>query len=530
MPQQLAPSCRVEPGRIEQLFAPVVALRKVGVGPIARHGGRLFKTGVKRQVVEHFIDEDDAVARVHLRGQHGCHCLGRGRRLELQSRHGGWAGEQKHQAQASGTGEHQRPFPSSRGKRHGHAQYRAPRCQGGQRVAHQLRTRQAEEADHRHQPPRPQTPTRAITRAVAIPISFQLHQRRWQPGAPRQAEQRQHSSIKPHRMHIVEAGLRKAAKVLLHDEVVKKARVAHLHQGKPRQGQCRKKQQSERVQQPQQVTPPTLRQQPGRDHQGRQHKADQTLGQHRGGGQGPGRKHPAPTARAVVHRTREGQHRGRDQAAHQHVEVGILTADEEEGAGGQHQHRGPRRRRAVPAPHRHEQRRAHHPSADKRRKASAELVHADRRHGQHVQPVQQRRLVKKRQAVEERHQTVAAVAPQHVARHVGVAAFVGQQQGAQAHGGHQPQGQEQQDGSGASPGGLRRRFSGHDGDYSIAVARISPPSHPSSSPPAPTSWFLPRCRPRIRPVACRWVSRLATANALSAQARSWLWRSPSEGG
>jgi hypothetical protein len=142
----------------------------------------------------------------------------------------------------------------------------------------------------------------------------------------------------------------------------------------------------------------------------------------------------------MFHSAGHCQDGGCDQSGHQHVMVGVLRTDKEKRAGGQDTQRPNGDALSMPAAQCQIECRTHQPRADERTHSCGEGHHAEDLHRGQIDPIEERRLVEKRQAVESRHHGIAL---QHFEGHAGVASFVGQQQWSQAQGDRQPQTQDQ---------------------------------------------------------------------------------------
>ena len=168
--------------------------------------------------------------------------------------------------------------------------------------------------------------------------------------------------------------------------------------------------------------------QPDQQHQPRQRQADQALGQN---AQRAGRKAPARQGGVRPLAMHESQGKAPDGHAdpggHQHVVVHILAGQQERQAGAEHPDRAPGNGFARKPANAQVHGQQHQPGMQRRHQAHHPDMHAKRGHGSGLQPVQQRRLVKKRNAVQARNQPVTAV--QHPAANLAVAALVGHGQG-----------------------------------------------------------------------------------------------------
>ncbi len=428
----------VEARRIRELLAPVVALRLLL--PVAEHHHRRAQLPVEGDLVDVAVEHQHLVA--------GPDALARG---QVQSR-----ARRRHRDQRAHAREAQR---HRRGGGHLQASSFAHRAAGqdaprhqksqrrehGQHIADELGARQREE-DHDDDQPDPHQPV-DVARGGADVRRRVLVARQQQADRPWQGQRGQHGQIEPERLLVVEAARGEAPEVLRDHEVVEEVRVRALHRHEP--GRREREQQHPAGQpaaQPPQRAQPSRPGAPGEQHQERQQQADQPLGEQpgRGAGMRP-RQRTAPWLRLVVgqHRPGREQHRRRDAAGHQHVEVGELRTEEEVGHGGEH-HRRPQREPVVgPAPQEGEQRDAGGAGAQHRGQPRGPFDRPRHAHRRGADPVEQRRLVEEGQAVEPRHQPVARM--QHGERDAHVAAFVGRHQGPRPRGRQQPRDQHHTD-------------------------------------------------------------------------------------
>ncbi|EEF25330.1 conserved hypothetical protein, partial [Ricinus communis] len=266
-----------------------------------------------------------------------------------------------------------------------------------------------------------------------------------QPGQRREVEDQQHRREEPEGLHVVEAGAREALQVLHDEEEVQELRMPLLHQRIPGRGHGQHGGDTGQPEQRQDVAPAAQRQQPHDDDQPRQHDADQPLGQDTHARRGVGRQQRgAPgQADAAAQQRVDGQRQRRGDAARdQHVEVGVLRAQEEHGQRQQHRQRDARDRGPGPAVQQQVEADRGQPAAQHRRGAAGQLVHAEERHRDLGDPVEQRGLVEEGLAVEQRLQPLAAA--DRLPGDADVAALVGQLQRAQTGAPGQPDQRAQQ--------------------------------------------------------------------------------------
>ena len=285
--------------------------------------------------------------------------------------------------------------------------------------------------------------------------------------------------------------------------------MALRHQHEPGRGDGQHQHRTGQRQQPRHQAPALAQHQPGQHDEPGQHEADQALGQQAQPGQAPGQQQVPPRGQAGFQPQRgigQRQRTGGDAAGHQHVEVGELPAHVPQRLHQQHHQRGDGRPPALPAAGEEEQRHRSQRGAQHRGRARRPGARAQQRHGARSHPIEQRRLVEERHAVERGREPVARA--HHFPGHAHVAALVRQHQRPAPCGGHQPcEGEHRHQGhlgAGAAHAGRGQRFvgSGHRGSPSRPRPRrrlttysgralTSSYTRPTYSPttPSDTSWM-----------------------------------------
>jgi len=241
-----------------------------------------------------------------------------------------------------------------------------------------------------------------------------------------------------------------------------------LRQCKPRQRDQAKKGQPTEPRQSQNLAPLARPADPQQQHQTRQRQANQALAQNaQATRHEPGARptHMGPLARRErPAKTQNGQ---ADPASHQHVMVDILPPHQKCQAAAQHQRRAACQCFSGPLPGHGVQADQHQGGMQHGHQTNGPNLRAQQAHTQRLQPVQQRGLVKKRNAIQSRHHPVPA--DPHPATDLAIAPFIGNGHRAQA-GQHQHQQQPGQ----AQPQRIARirNGSGHD-DKCSALPRTS---------------------------------------------------------
>ncbi|OIQ63874.1 hypothetical protein GALL_545820 [mine drainage metagenome] len=274
---------------------------------------------------------------------------------------------------------------------------------------------------------------------------FAAGDRAQDPGQEGQAEDEQHARIEPERLDVVEAALRETLEVLDHEEVVQKIGEARLHRHEPRRADQHEHGQTRHRKEPPHHAPPLHHGQPRKNHQPRNHDADQALGQHAQRRRRIGADQCRAIGQALFRAqggVRQQQDRGGDQAGDEHVQIRELPAEVEQRLHQQGDQREAGGAQPGPAPREQIQRKRADQRAGNRGRPRGKLVQAEYRHRTRREPIEQRRLVKERQAVQRRREPV--VRDDHLPRDPDIAAFVGQQQ--RAHPGRRGQPDQNQTG------------------------------------------------------------------------------------
>ena len=179
----------------------------------------------------------------------------------------------------------------------------------------------------------------------------------------------------------------------------------------------------------------TRPQQPQKNHQPRQHKTNQALAEH---AQGASHKAPAGQDRIGSVMAQKSQPETPDGHADpggdQHVVIDVLTANQKSQAGAQHDGGTAGHGLAGDSPRAQVQGDQHQGRMQRRHQPQRPGVAAEDSQRHRLQPVQQRRLVKKRDAVRAGRQPVATL--KHPATDFAVTTFIGNRE--------RPQGRQHQ--------------------------------------------------------------------------------------